>query len=532
MLRILLVLCLLSTHVQANEAADRLDPISLYSPRVTLKTFMTAMNKYLKFKKVNPARAELALTRASKTFSYEDVSTALRYEVANTAPVYLKEVLDRVLVINFSQIPNTTTENSWTIKDTAITIIRVKDGPQAGKYLFSPYTVANASDFFRRVQDLPYVVKTNQGADYRKPWIESKIPPYLKVEFMGYQRWKYIGLVFYILFGFMIKLIVTFLLTHMLKIAERSSIEWDDKVIKALSSPTIWFVSGLYYYAGTRILSFDGRWQAFIQSFLVAYIAITIVWASYNLVDIWIDYLTSVSKRRNYAIDDQLIPIIRKSVRFFVAAAGILVTLQNIGINVMSVVAGLGLGGLAFALAAKDTAANLFGSIMIFSDRPFRVGDWISFDDMEGVVEDIGLRSTRIRSFSNSLITIPNATVANVAIDNVGLRRYRRIRVDLGVTYSTTREQIVNFTSGIKEILEKNKHVKKDDYSVAFYDFADSSLNIFLSVYLHVADRAGELKVREEIFLEIMKLAESLEVSFAFPSSSVYIESDAREDKS
>ena len=137
---------------------------------------------------------------------------------------------------------------------------------------------------------------------------------------------------------------------------------------------------------------------------------------------------------------------------------------------------------------------------MIFSDRPFRVGDWVSFDNMEGIVEDIGLRSTRIRSFSNSLITIPNATVANVAIDNLGLRRYRRVRADIGVTYSTSREQIENFVAGIKEIMKKNDHVNKDDIYVAFYDFADSSLNIFLSVYLKVLDRTGELKVREALF--------------------------------
>ena len=127
-------------------------------------------------------------------------------------------------------------------------------------------------------------------------------------------------------------------------------------------------------------------------------------------------------------------------------------------------------------------------------------------------------------------LPIPNATVANAAIDNLGLRRYRRVRADLGVTYSTSREQIEKFVAGIKEIIEKNDHAKKDDYFVSFYDFADSSLSIFFSVYLRVADRAEELKVREEIFLEIMRLAESLGVSFAFPSRSIYIESDARAD--
>ena len=221
MLRILFLFFLLSSGLYANEASDRLDPVMLYSPRATLKTFMTSMNKYMKYKKTNPSRAELALKRASKTLNYRDVAPALKYEVSTTVPIYLKEVIDRIMIINLSTIPDDTKENSWTLRDTAIAIAKVQDGTDAGKYLFSPYTVDNAADFFHRVQDLPYVVKNNKGAAYERPWIESKIPPYLKVEFLGYQRWKYIGLILYALFGVVIKFLVTFLLGYILRLAEK-----------------------------------------------------------------------------------------------------------------------------------------------------------------------------------------------------------------------------------------------------------------------------------------------------------------------
>ena len=155
MLRILLVLCLLSSSAYANEAADRLDLLMLYSPRATMKTFMTSMNKYMKFKKTNPARAELALKRASKTLNFRDVSPALRYEIATTVPVYLKEVIDRITIIKLSDIPNTTSETVWTLSDTAISIAKVEEGSEAGKYLFSPYTVDNASDFFIEFKTFP-----------------------------------------------------------------------------------------------------------------------------------------------------------------------------------------------------------------------------------------------------------------------------------------------------------------------------------------------------------------------------------------
>ena len=135
---------------------------------------------------------------------------------------------------------------------------------------------------------------------------------------------------------------------------------------------------------------------------------------------------------------------------------GILIVLQNMGVNVFSLLAGLGLGGLAFALAAKDTAANLFGSIMILTDRPFKIGDWVKMDGVEGTVEEIGFRSTRVRTFYNSLITIPNATIANVQIDNLGVRQYRRTTATLGVTYDTSMEKMNQFVEGIRKIIEGN----------------------------------------------------------------------------
>ena len=527
MTRILVMLSILiSSYAYSNEATERLNPIELGSPRSTMRTFMVAMDNYLKFKKINPKRAESSLKRASRTLDLSQVSPAFKVDTETSAPVYLKEVIDRVTVINYKKLPGDDSLDSWTLNGTAITIYKVKEGPKKDKYLFSPSTVQNVKEYFTTVEDLPYVVKINQGADYEKPWIESKIPPYMKVKLMGFQRWKYLGVLFYIVFAFFLKYFIEFIIGKIHAFTDASKMVWDDSILEAVSRPALWFIEGVYFYTGARILNFQGQWQSIFSSFIIAYIGVTVVWAVYNLVDIWVDYLGTLSKKRNYGVDAQLLPVIRKSLRFFVVAFGVLITLQNIGFNVMSVVAGLGLGGLAFALAAKDTAANLFGSIMIFSDRPFRVGDWVSFGGQEGIVEDIGLRSTRIRSFTNSLITIPNATVANESIDNLGLRHYRRLKIELGVTYSTSRKQIEEFVAGIKEIFSKHPDTKKDDFHVAFNSFGDSSLNILLYLFLKVPNFGEELRVREELFLEIMKLAESLDISFAFPSRSIYIETE------
>src|SRR5690606_2130508 len=140
----------------------------------------------------------------------------------------------------------------------------------------------------------------------------------------------------------------------------------------------------------------------------------------------------------------------------FVVVVGALVGAQNLGIEVFSVLAGLGIGGLAVALAARDSLANFFGSIMIMVDRPFRVGHWIISKGEEGIVEDIGFRSTKIRTFYNSVVSIPNSELAIAPVDNMGLRRFRRVRTTIGVTYDTPPEKIEAFLEGIKNIIKAN----------------------------------------------------------------------------
>jgi MscS family membrane protein len=230
-------------------------------------------------------------------------------------------------------------------------------------------------------------------------------------------------------------------------------------------------------------------------------------------------------------LDQQLIPIVTKSLRIFVVVFGSLIAFQNLGINVMSLVAGLGLGGLAFALAAKDTAANLFGSVMIFSDSPFRVGDWVKFGGVEGTVEQVGFRSTKVRTFYNSLITVPNAVVASAAVDNMGRRQYRRVYTKLAVTYGTSPDEMEAFLEGIKNIIKANPTTRKDYFHVIFSGYGDSALEVMVYFFLEVPDWGQELIQRQNIYLEILRLAKELKVSFAFPSQSLYVESLPLEKK-
>ncbi|MDT8323497.1 MAG: mechanosensitive ion channel family protein, partial [Bacteroidota bacterium] len=174
---------------------------------------------------------------------------------------------------------------------------------------------------------------------------------------------------------------------------------------------------------------------------------------------------------------------------------------------------------------AKDTVENLFGSLTVMFDKPFDIGDWIKVGDLEGTVEEVGFRSTRIRTFYNSQITMPNSRLVASAVDNLGRRQYRRLSTTLGVQYDTPPEKIDAFCEGIREIIRRHPYTRKDFYMVYFNEFAAFSLNILLYVFHETPDWATELRERHRLLLDITRLAKRLGVEFAFPTQTLHMSS-------
>jgi MscS family membrane protein len=203
----------------------------------------------------------------------------------------------------------------------------------------------------------------------------------------------------------------------------------------------------------------------------------------------------------------------------------VLFVAQNLNVNVSSLIAGLGIGGLAFALAAKDTVENLFGSFTVLMDRPFQIGDWVVIGELEGTVEELGLRSTRIRTFYNSVITVPNSRLVHTAVDNLGSRRYRRVKCMISVQYDTPPERIDAFCEGIRELIRRHPYTRKDYYLVYLNEFADSALNILLYAFHQTPDWPTELRERHRLFTDIVRLARRLGVEFAFPTRTLHLAS-------
>jgi MscS family membrane protein len=249
------------------------------------------------------------------------------------------------------------------------------------------------------------------------------------------------------------------------------------------------------------------------------------VWALYRLVDLLAAHFKALAARTESRVDDILIPLIRRAVKIVVLVFMVLFVAQNLNVDITSLLAGLGIGGIAFALAAKDTVENLFGSVTVLVDRPFQVGDWVVIGDHEGTVEEIGFRSMRLRTFYNSRITIPNSLLVKSAVDNLGERRYRRVKCMIGVQYDTSPEKVEAFCEGIRELIRRHPYTRKDYYMVYFNAFADSSLNILLYAFHETPDWATELRERHRLFVDIVRLAGRLGVEFAFPTRTLHLAS-------
>jgi len=218
----------------------------------------------------------------------------------------------------------------------------------------------------------------------------------------------------------------------------------------------------------------------------------------------------------------QLDPILKKTFRTMVVIIGGIAVIQNLGYSVGSLLAGLGIGGLAIALAAQETLANLFGSIVMLTDKPFTVGDWIQFRDVDGNVEAIGMRSTRIRTWSKSLVVVPNKLLTSEIIENWSAMPKRRVKMTIGVTYDSPREKVEELVKRVRRLLADDPDINQEFNLVNFTGFGPSSLDIFIYYFTKTTKWAEYLAIRQRINLEIMGLVEALGLSFAFPSRTVY----------
>jgi MscS family membrane protein len=311
------------------------------------------------------------------------------------------------------------------------------------------------------------------------------------------------------------------------RVTRRTRTELDDRLLAAVGKPGGYLVLTLGIGFSLSVLGLPREpvnLRRAAEVLVKILITLDVTWLVFRLVDAISDHFQSLAGKTESKLDDQLIPLFRKSAKVFVAILAFVMLVQNMGYSVSGLLAGLGIGGLAVGLAAKDTLANVFGSVAILLDRPFVVGDWIAAEGFEGIVEEIGFRSTRIRTFAKTQISIPNQQLANLTVNNFSRMPRRRIKFTVGVTYKTTPDQMEQAVAGIRQIIREMPEIHNDFYLVNFTDFGSSSLDILVYCFTKTVKWAEHLDVRQELMLRIMRLLDSLGLEIAFPTRTIYLE--------
>ncbi len=356
---------------------------------------------------------------------------------------------------------------------------------------------------------------------------------WLQSEILGISLGRYAVALGIVLVAYVAKKIFAFLFVRVIiPIAQRTEKELDDRFLACVQKPGEFLVLLLGLFIAVSYLQlpsepFDVNHLA--TAILKALVIFDVAWICFNLVDLIDHYLNQWASKTESTLDDHLAPLLRKSMRIFVVIMAFLMAVQSFGYPVTGILASLGIGGLAFALAAKDTVSNIFGSLMIIFDRPFQVGDWIKAGDMEGTVEEVGFRSTKIRTFAKTVICVPNNIIANMALDNFSRMPKRRVKLTVGVTYETTPAQMREAVRDIRAMLRDHPAVDQDFFLVNFTDFGASSLDIMVYCFTKTTVWGDYLDAREDLCLKIMEILEGLGLEIAFPSRTVYLRQDEQE---
>lgn len=336
-----------------------------------------------------------------------------------------------------------------------------------------------------------------------------------------------IGNLFMAIFVFLLFLLFRRLFTYIVlgflqRSARYTKTYYDDRIISALKDPVrfAFIIIGLHVFFSLLLIEAET-----IKNILNTLIVYNIFWAILAVTEALRELVYDFAERFSKDLSKEIGNFILAILKVLIAGVGLGAMLQVWGINVTALIASLGIGGLAFALAAKDTAANLFGSFSVLADKSIRIGEWIKVNGVEGTVEDIGMRTTKIRSFGKSLITVPNQIIANNPIENFSRRGIRRIKMRIGLTYDTSGDQVSKIVDEIKYMLHNHEGIStKDTLLVNFESFGDSALNIFIYTFTATANWQKYLDIREDVHLKIMKIVEENGSSFAFPSQTIYMD--------
>lgn len=334
-----------------------------------------------------------------------------------------------------------------------------------------------------------------------------------------WQHWAvaaFITVLFYVLR----KVVANFVFGFFKRLTARTETTLDDELIGAWQKPVAAFIAVVGTIVAIKVLKLTPEADHALSYFKTIALCVVALWFFISTVSCILDHMQAVAKAKGTAVA-AFMPWIKKSVITLFLIFGVLIAAQSLGADVKAFLAGLGIGGLAFALAAQDTIANVFGSVVVAVDQPFRIGEFVQIGAHQGTVEDIGLRSTKLRTPQRTLIAIPNKTVAADAINNFSRMPQRRVDQTIGLTYASKSSQIEGLLEGIRGLLKNDPDVHQDFVTVHFLNYGACSLDIQIIYFTADPDPRKSFVTRERINLAIMRLVETHGLSFAFPTQTI-----------
>ena len=532
--------------------ADIINPLAACdtsSPRATLQSFqrITKDARAVLQEENRAARSQFEAL-ANKAMRCLDVSNIPRARIddeGETAVILLQEILDRIEIPPYPEIPDAVTARTeeltrWTVPDTEIEIAKVKEGPREGEWLVSPETLTRLKVFYKDVADLPYRADAVWGLigplggvyayhvllpepSMPGAWV-TNLPAWSRSIYLAQPVWKWLGMTLVLLVaGFLYVLV--WRASRWAKERQQAG-EYHRYWPRLLPPLTAVILVYLTEHLIDEQINVAGTLDAINEPLTLVILLLCFGWLIIALGDVIADAIISSPRIQPRSVDASLITITSRVVSIGIAFWVILEGTDRLGFSLVPLLAGLGVGGLAVALAVRPTIENLIGGFILYMDKPVRVGDRCMFGGQEGFVEEIGLRSTRIRTLKDTLVSVPNAEFSQLQLENISIRKMTLYQTVLGLRYETTAEQLRYVLARLREMFVGHPMVAPRRLRVRFLRFGDYSLDLEIFAYLRTNDFDEYWAMREDINLRIMDIVKEAGTSFAFPSSTSYLTKD------
>lgn len=454
--------------------------------------------------------------KASKPFK-KNPKKAIEFSIK------LKQVLDgKGLKIRISNIPenenfldSTTQKHVYFPFPNEYPEIYLEKSKQNGKWFFSYETLREIPKIHRTV--FPF------GSHMLLEWL----PQIGQKSILGLYSWQYFTMILMVIIGIIIHFILSRLFGFTVKWIANSRLgknHFDEEPVKRMGIIFSYLLIFYLVYLFVPILQLSSGFTFYILLGLRVSNTILLVLLALRTISLIKSSVLYNAKNQSNGIDEHIVPVISRIVNVVIITAGIIHLLSIFYVNVTALVAGLSIGGLALALAAQETVKNLFGSLMIYADKPFKIGDLVSVGSITGTIEDIGFRSTRIRTFDTSLISVPNGNLMNETINNLGQRKQRRFYSVINIAYHTPPHLMEIFIEGMRQIAMEHPHVDKENVNIRLNNLGNSSLDILVVIFFNTNVWEKEIEWKEEIIYAFVELASQVGIQFAFPSTSIYVE--------